>query len=510
MLHPGPGRARTSGTRAHRGLRLTRRRPLRPVGDDLGVRLDEVRPLGDDGGEPPDGVSLRRLLEVTRLTPAQALTIAADLLAELDGPVADGAGGGSGPRGAVSVDTVLVGGDGGTRLVTAAHGGPDRRGAAEVLGELARAAGRPVAAETAAPAAPAVGVASAAAVAVLERAAAGTRGPDAVHGPAQRDATRRDPAQGGPAQGGPARGDPARGDPAQGDPAQGDPAQKDVAHDEPDLRDPVPSGPALSVVAARLREAASDAAVPDRTRAELARLVAAVQGRNGTPPGLAPLGAPGGSAPPAGSLTVPRVTPPPVPPRPPLREAGRRAAGRAWKGALTLLVLAALVAVEVAVLDDRIASDIATVLEAGRSAPASTAPADETAPPAPDPPPPPEPAAAGTVAALDVRTVGPCEPGAPCEVRLHVLTDPVPQPQTVTWAFRVSDRCTGATTLLPGGTLDLPPGADRADPVQTLDLPPGAALAVTAVTARPAVAASRPLPGPASASCGPSDVPRGD
>jgi hypothetical protein len=169
---------------------------------------------------------------------------------------------------------------------------------------------------------------------------------------------------------------------------------------------------------------------------------------------------------------------------------------------LVLLVLVTLVVVEVVLLDDRIARDIDVILDAGRSAPGSAAPA-AAEPTAPEAPPPPEPAAAGPVTAVDARSIGRCEPGGTCRLRVVVLLAPASEPRTVQWFFRVVDRCTGATGTVPGGRVDLPADATRADAVQTVGLPASEAPAVTAVTIQPAVAASRPLPVPATASCQP-------
>jgi hypothetical protein len=156
---------------------------------------------------------------------------------------------------------------------------------------------------------------------------------------------------------------------------------------------------------------------------------------------------------------------------------------------LSVVVLAAGVAVEVAVLQDDIAADVALLLDAGRSGSASS-----TAP-EPDGPPvvPPAPAAAGSVAGVDLRPLAGCVPAAPCAVRLQVRLVPGPEPQVVTWTYRVVDRCTGTAATVPGGSVTAPAGAPRVAVVGTVTLPDQPAVAVVAVTSLPAAAASTPV-----------------
>ena len=78
-------------------------------------------------------------------------------------------------------------------------------------------------------------------------------------------------------------------------------------------------------------------------------------------------------------------------------------------------------------------------------------------------------------------------------MRVLVRLVPAPDPQTVTWSFRVVDRCTGATDTAPGGSVTVPPGAEQAAAVDTVALPPQTAVAVVAVTEVPAAAAAPPV-----------------
>ncbi|WP_433293462.1 hypothetical protein ACQPZQ_07660 [Pseudonocardia sp. CA-142604] len=238
----------------------------------------------------------------------------------------------------------------------------------------------------------------------------------------------------------------------------------------------------VAAVASLLREA--DTASGTEARTELARIVSAVNG--------------GALAPPHPPLTsAPPIAPrPPDPERPP-RSLARVLAGRTWKWVLSVVVLVTVVVIEIALLRDTIARDIDAVLEAGRSgsaAPTSTQAFLPVAPVAPT--------AAGTVTGVDLRAVNQCTPDAECAVRLQVALQPTAQPQTVTWGFQVFDRCTGATTTVPGGELTVPADGDRAVAVVSVALPPGEALAVLARTDLPSTAASAPVFVPSDASCG--------
>jgi hypothetical protein len=199
-------------------------------------------------------------------------------------------------------------------------------------------------------------------------------------------------------------------------------------------------------------------------RAELAALVRAV----GEPRGGAPASAPSARrSEPAGSGS---------------RSAGRRIG--AWL--LSILVLAAIVVAEVVFLRDDITADVGLLLYAGRGGEKPSAPSVSAG----RPPVAPAPAAAGRVAAVDLRPLGRCAPGAACTVRLLVRLVPSPGAQVVTWSYQVVDRCTGTSVIAPGGTLMVPPQADRAIAVGVVALPPSHGVAVVAVTSSPAAAAS--------------------
>jgi hypothetical protein len=242
----------------------------------------------------------------------------------------------------------------------------------------------------------------------------------------------------------------------------------------------------LAIVAAILREA--DGAGGAQARSELARLVAIVLGEV---PALDAARAPRTPAP---RRRRPRPTP---------RAVARAAAARSWKWVLSLVVLVAVVLIEIAFLREEISRDIQAVLDAGRSG--STVTSTPTLPPVA----PPAPTAVGTISRIDLRSVTPCTPDAGCALRVQVTLQPQAEPQTITWDFRVVDRCTGEAVTVPGGTVTVPPHADRADVVSTVGLPPADALAVLAVTNQPFAAASAAVNVPAPGACGIHEPERG-
>ena len=228
----------------------------------------------------------------------------------------------------------------------------------------------------------------------------------------------------------------------------------------------------VAVVARRLAEAAAGLD-RDAVRAELAALGRAVPPGAGGAGGAAPAGAPSTAA--RSARAAPRDT----------RKTGRRLA--AWL--LSLLVLAVVVLGEVVLLRDKITTDVRLLLDAGRGGATSSAARTSDGPPVRAPAPP----SAGSVTAVDLRPLARCAPGAACTLRLMVRLAPSADPQVVTWSYLVVDRCTRATTTVPGGTVPVPPNGERAVAVGTVVLPDLPSVAVLAVTGSPATAASAPV-----------------
>jgi hypothetical protein len=113
------------------------------------------------------------------------------------------------------------------------------------------------------------------------------------------------------------------------------------------------------------------------------------------------------------------------------------------------------------------------------------------------------PAQAGPITGIEVRSLGKsCAAGSPCLVRVFVHLERRAAPVRIAWRFKIVDRCTGAVTDAPGTFLTVLPQWPYAFGTSTVSLPPGRALALVAVTASPAEAASPPLLIPAAgASC---------
>jgi hypothetical protein len=240
----------------------------------------------------------------------------------------------------------------------------------------------------------------------------------------------------------------------------------------------------VPVVARRLQEAA---AATDRAavRSELGALVLAVGGSTGAAIGVARSGER-----PVAARAEPRE-------RAPRRRSAVRRIG-AWL--LSILVLAAVVVSEVVLLRDDITADIGLLLDAGRSGDRPSAARGPATPHVAAP----APRSAGSVAEVDLRPLGRCAPGAPCPVRLLVRLVPGPQPQVVTWSYRVVDPCTGTPAIAPGGSVTVPPQADRVAAMGTVPLPPLDSVAVVAVTDAPATAASQPVVVGSCRSAGPN------
>ncbi|MFR9802983.1 hypothetical protein ACL02T_11840 [Pseudonocardia sp. RS010] len=176
---------------------------------------------------------------------------------------------------------------------------------------------------------------------------------------------------------------------------------------------------------------------------------------------------------------------------------GRR---RWWLWVAWPLAVSAVLAIEWALLHERIEADIALLFASGRDTEEVPAPT----PPLPPLPAAPAPVAAGSVGTVDLRTVRTCAPGEDCLVRIHVGLRPAPEPMTVDWSVRLDDLCGGTAGTLAAGMVSVQAGADRADVVAAVRMPEAPATALTAVTGgAPGAAASPAVRVPPTGGCTP-------
>lgn len=164
---------------------------------------------------------------------------------------------------------------------------------------------------------------------------------------------------------------------------------------------------------------------------------------------------------------------------------------------LVVLVLGfGLLALELAVFDDHVESELRTLRSAGRSASSPGATTPSLAAPTI-----PAPLAGDPVTSVDLRAMTRCEPATTCPSRLQVQVRPAPQPRRMAWTYQITDRCTGRTQRSPGGSITIDAGGTRATVVNEIPLPGGRALALNAVLEEPTRTASPTLLVPATAAC---------
>ncbi|HJQ46593.1 MAG TPA: hypothetical protein VJ870_09770 [Amycolatopsis sp.] len=192
-----------------------------------------------------------------------------------------------------------------------------------------------------------------------------------------------------------------------------------------------------------------------------------------------------------GHETRPAAQPSPAPPAPP--DGARRPKLRVvlrpfWRALAAVVVLAAAVLFEFVFLHDHLASDL-NLLQGGQKPATTSAPAAR----APQPVAAAAPASAGAISGAEVRALGPCKPGSTCDVRVLVRLAGAPQPTTVRWEFQFTDRCTGARSTSPGGTLAAGAGDSDLSVVDQVPLPAARALGLQVVTTSPAHVAGAPL-----------------
>jgi hypothetical protein len=168
-----------------------------------------------------------------------------------------------------------------------------------------------------------------------------------------------------------------------------------------------------------------------------------------------------------------------------------------WARWFVVLVLGVgLLALELVVFDDQVDSQLEALRAAGRSASNSAA----ITPSLPTPTIP-APLASGPITAVDLRAMGRCEPATACPSRLQVWVRPAPQPRRMDWVYQITDRCTGRSQLVLGGSMLVGAGGTQFTVVNGIQLPVGRALALNAVLEGPTRASSPTLLVPASATC---------
>jgi hypothetical protein len=103
------------------------------------------------------------------------------------------------------------------------------------------------------------------------------------------------------------------------------------------------------------------------------------------------------------------------------------------------------------------------------------------------------PASAGFINGVVLRPLATCRPRSGCPLTVTIRLAPVVGVERMDWAFTVVNRCTGARTSVPGGSMTAQPGWTDVYDTRTVQLPAARLLAVVAVTTAPARAASPPL-----------------
>ena len=164
-----------------------------------------------------------------------------------------------------------------------------------------------------------------------------------------------------------------------------------------------------------------------------------------------------------------------------------------WLAAgLSALVLAALfVTVTARYVGSQRVAAVPHPKPAATSPPARPAPAAPPAPAGPRPVPALGPATAGPITGIEIQPLqGSCQPGAVCPVQVTVRLQPQPAAQEVRWSFHVFDRCTGATSVLPGASVTALAGWAYVYGTSWPALSASHPLALVAVTETPAAAAS--------------------
>jgi serine/threonine protein kinase len=196
--------------------------------------------------------------------------------------------------------------------------------------------------------------------------------------------------------------------------------------------------------------------------------------------------------------TLPRSAVPSAAWQPP----GRRPRSR-WIAATAIVLV--LVAAGLIVARKPVSSLTDRLLHRHPSAAATTLPKPSTHPKAttkpkpapqvatPGPVPVLAPASAGFVTGVVLRPLATCRPHSGCPLTVTIRLSPSVEVEHMHWAFTVVNRCTGARTDVPGGSMTAQPWWTYVYATRTVRLPAARFLAVVAMTTAPVRAASRPF-----------------
>jgi serine/threonine protein kinase len=103
------------------------------------------------------------------------------------------------------------------------------------------------------------------------------------------------------------------------------------------------------------------------------------------------------------------------------------------------------------------------------------------------------PVSAGFVTGVVLRPLATCRPHSDCQLTVTIRLAPSVEVEQMDWAFTVINRCTGARTDVPGGSMTAQPGWTYVYDTRTVHLPAARSLAIVALTTAPVRAASRPF-----------------
>jgi Protein kinase domain len=103
------------------------------------------------------------------------------------------------------------------------------------------------------------------------------------------------------------------------------------------------------------------------------------------------------------------------------------------------------------------------------------------------------PASAGVVTGVVLRPLATCRPRSSCPLTVTIRLANTVEVERMNWAFTIVNRCTGVRTDVPGGSMTAQPGWAYVYDTRTVTVPVARSLAIVAMTTAPVRVASRPL-----------------